>query len=195
MKMNENWIDFWVEKNLELEDAQKEIIIFGICQGRTLLINLFTMFLISIVIDFFIEGILFLLLFIPLRSFAGGYHANTKKGCFIISNVLYLFFLFLCKTAIPNSNMVYIGILVFSTVIASYAPVDSCNKRMGFMMCRKMKVRTVFVLAVEITVLLGLDFLFASNFSGIMFYVLCMVLVLQIGGVYLEKMERTRNRC
>lgn len=47
-------------------------------------------------------GILFSASFVPLRLFAGGYHANTYGRCFVISNLAYLSVLLLhmCLTNI-----------------------------------------------------------------------------------------------
>lgn len=45
---------------------------------------------ISTILSDFVSGLVFLVTFVPLRLFTGGYHATTYSRCFILSNLTYL---------------------------------------------------------------------------------------------------------
>lgn len=46
-----------------------------------------------------ISGVVFILIFSPLRMFVGGYHAQTYRGCFAVSISSFLVLLFISKMA------------------------------------------------------------------------------------------------
>lgn len=52
--------------------------------------NLLTTLIIGALLHRFIETLIFMLVFIPLRSFAGGYHCEKAESCFILSIAVYL---------------------------------------------------------------------------------------------------------
>ena len=107
-KIMENvWKEIKAAGNVDEED--KEIYLFGIYQGLIFLLNVVTALLTGIILDMFLESVLFLICFIPLRIFAGGYHAKTQFRCYVMSTVttvilLYLIAFFgnsrLCRTKI-----------------------------------------------------------------------------------------------
>lgn len=53
-------------------------------------------------------GFLYLLITIPLRVTAGGYHANTFQRCFIISNLLYATLSFILRLLHTNCTNIYL---------------------------------------------------------------------------------------
>lgn len=81
--------------NNRIENSQKELF----CYGYTLLIEVtictgFALVM-SLMLNKFAELIIFSVTFVPLRSFAGGYHADKAWKCILLSySVLLLYFLF-----------------------------------------------------------------------------------------------------
>lgn len=72
----------------------------------------------------------YLLSFIPVRLFAGGYHARTHWGCVTFTAFLYLLAL-LCVHILPTRFAVwasYIIALYSLTVMLALAPVAAVNK-------------------------------------------------------------------
>lgn len=72
----------------------------------------------------------FLLCYIPLRSFAGGYHANTNLGCTLVSACM-LCILCLFMKQYTEDWMEPAGLLCFvisGGIIFRYAPVPDKNK-------------------------------------------------------------------
>lgn len=83
--MEKYLINQLINKKIILEQ-EKEIYCFGICQLIMLLLNICTSFFISLCYGRIIEGMIFSSAYILLRSYAGGYHAKTRKKC------IYIFF-------------------------------------------------------------------------------------------------------
>lgn len=66
---------------VKAEDAK--IYIYGINQILTYVINVFSALIIGAILGVFLEITVFMAAYIPLRSFAGGYHAKTPLRCYI----------------------------------------------------------------------------------------------------------------
>ena len=65
------------EKQRVITSEDKEIYRYGVQQGWNLLLNLLTTIVIGVVCGMFWESVLFIVAYMPLRSFAGGFHAKT----------------------------------------------------------------------------------------------------------------------
>lgn len=72
-----------LKQNDTIDDEHYEICRDGLQQGLSVLLNIVTTILIGIMLNMLWQAILFTVLYIPLRSNAGGYHASTA--------LLYLF--------------------------------------------------------------------------------------------------------
>ena len=93
---------------------------------------------INIIVAVIIAGIsgewllvaLFLTIYIPLRSFCGGWHADKFWKCTIYSNVIIVIML-ICKTPVIAMNNLWLLISVFiicSICILGIAPMDTVTK-------------------------------------------------------------------
>ena len=77
-------------KNINNPNYEKEVYVYGIEIIASTLMNLLSIILLSLIVGDVKAGVIFLLFFIPLRLFAGGYHADTYGKCFVIGNVSYV---------------------------------------------------------------------------------------------------------
>lgn len=75
------------------------------------------------------EGIIIIIPFIFLRSFAGGVHAKSSKVCFIVSTILLLALIYL-SNILTNSIYICILMLFSSTSIIIFSPIENENKRL-----------------------------------------------------------------
>lgn len=104
-------------------------------------------------------SLLFLLTFIPLRSFCGGMHASTPTICTILSygiGLAIIFFSPLLGELIPYTVILYFFIL-FCIPIILFAPVDTKNKRFNLTQIRSLRIKCLFL-----TLLIGVVFIFLS---------------------------------
>lgn len=74
-----------IDENITLDNSQKEIINFGLQATLEISLNLLISILVLFELHMIKEGVVFFLVFIPLRKYSGGYHADTYIKCFIIS--------------------------------------------------------------------------------------------------------------
>ncbi len=82
-------IAFLLIKHKILDIEQRDIYIYGL---EVILLNggLVLMFLtISLLFGVMINFWAYLIFFLPIRIFSGGYHAKTSERCFVLSTVMY----------------------------------------------------------------------------------------------------------
>lgn len=106
----------------------REIYHYGIQQGIILILNIVTTLLIGIISGMIWQSIVFMLVYIPLRSYTGGFHAKTSVRCYISSIILMNVVLLVMRYSTFNT-LIY-GILMFISgiVILLLAPMENQNK-------------------------------------------------------------------
>lgn len=84
----------------------------------------------SIIIRSWEYGVLYLMLTIPLRIHGGGYHAPTRKACFILSNAIFILLLalnqLLTSLAIPISCWL---LILFASFLSIYCNTPITNRK------------------------------------------------------------------
>lgn len=86
----------WLEKNNCILEEDKALVEYGIGQGVSGLLGIVLALLIGYKMMIFVYSIIFIIAFIPLRMYAGGYHAKTRQRCAAISLIL----LIICFTGL-----------------------------------------------------------------------------------------------
>lgn len=125
-----------------VDDEDKEIYLFGFYQGLIFLLNLVTALLTGIILDMFLESVLFLICFIPLRVFAGGYHAKTQFRCYVMSTTATVIILYLVAFLQENMGVEAIALyIIASCIIWKLAPVQDKNKPLDLDEKRKYRKR------------------------------------------------------
>lgn len=109
-------------------EEDREIYEYGFQQGIILVVNIACTLLIGILMKMFLEVILFMISYIPLRTNAGGFHAKTQFRCFIYSNFLVVGILAVSKLLTGYSVLLTILGIAASTIIILLAPVEDQNK-------------------------------------------------------------------
>ena len=69
-------------------DSDKIVYLYGLSAGITILENIVITLILGYIFGNLIQTMIFLLSYVPLRSYAGGYHAKTEQVCFIFSTLL-----------------------------------------------------------------------------------------------------------
>lgn len=78
------WSTSWLCANGIVEPEKDKIYAYGMELVLSGLVNILSVLLISILLFHPIDGLLFLAAFIPLRTTAGGYHANSHLSCNLV---------------------------------------------------------------------------------------------------------------
>lgn len=170
--------DLVKSKVVEAEDA--EIYIYGINQILTSVLNVSSALIIGLIFDVFTEVAVFMAAYIPLRSFAGGYHAKTPLRCYIYS-VIMLIIVSIGMKYLYIANWVYYIILAATTIVVLVlSPVEDRNKPLDEIEQKVYKKRTMNIAAAEVMVCLALKFVGYDNLFVAVVYsfaVLCFMLV------------------
>lgn len=147
------------------EDA--EVYIYGINQILAYVLNASSSLIIGLIFGVTFEIVIFMAAYIPLRSFAGGYHAKTPLRCYIFS-VIMLIVVSIGLKYLSVSEWVYYAVLLASVLgVLVLSPVEDRNKPLDEMEHKVYKKRTVFIAAAELAVcfvfkLVRLDNLFLA---------------------------------
>ncbi|HBV67793.1 MAG TPA: accessory regulator AgrB [Clostridiales bacterium] len=140
-------------QNQIISSEDREIYAYGLKQSFILLVNIFTTLLIGFVFNKTTETIVFLAAYIPLRVYAGGYHARTQTGCYIFSVVM-IVSVFLAMEFIPWTNFICITISIVSSLIIFYlSPVEDTNKPLDAAEVKVYGKKARIILGVELGVL------------------------------------------
>lgn len=117
-----------LEQQKKFMSEDKELYRYGIQQGLNLALNILTTMIIGCLCGMLCSSVLFLLSYMPLRSFCGGYHAKTHFRCYIYSVVMITCILLVVKYLTFSALVYEILILIGVTVILLLSPVEDQNK-------------------------------------------------------------------
>jgi len=128
----------------------KELYVYGFHQGFLFLINILTIFLIGYAYGMMMESLAFLLAYMPLRSYAGGYHANTPFRCYVLSIPVIIAALAVIRSPFWNVSAAVLVMILVAVVIIVLAPVEDPNKPLDAQEKSVYKKRTIIILGVLI---------------------------------------------
>lgn len=114
-----------------IDDERYEICRYGINQLFTTILDFATILFMGFVFNMVLEGIIFTAAYIPIRIYAGGYHAKTTQRCWLFSAIMLLIILCIIKYT-PN-NPIFFWIytvlsLISCVIIWTLSPVEDKNK-------------------------------------------------------------------
>lgn len=162
---------FFYENNVIKKDDM-EIYEYGLELLLSSILQIIAVLLISVVVGKLLVTIMFLLAFCTLRTFAGGYHAETHFKCFII--LLFVYSTFLALIFFLNQDAMRIAAIVFSSfstiLVFVWAPIDSENKPLTSdekNRYRKISISIIFVqtLLIITMALFNIQIMFSVSFG------------------------------
>ena len=128
-------------QKIKLED--QELYRYGIEQGILILLNVLTALAIGLIFHCLFYVVIFSVAFVPLRSYAGGFHAKTFSRCYILSVLMLISFCVFNKISII-SKYSFIIILILSPVETKTKPLDELETKVY-------RKKTRFILIFEFT--------------------------------------------
>ena len=146
-----------------IKEEDAEIYIYGINQILTSVLNVSSALIIGVIFGVFPEIAVFMAAYIPLRSFAGGYHAKTPLSCYVFS-VIMLIVVSIGLKYLHLADWVYYAVFVAATlVVLVLSPVEDRNKPLAEIEQKVYKKRTMNIAAAEVMVCLALKFVGYDN--------------------------------
>lgn len=141
-----------VNNTIEAED--RELYTYGLKQGLILILNIATIFVVGLIFSVFWESVFFLVVYSPLRTFAGGAHARTQTRCYIFSILLIVVVLMLINFIAWTSILILCVALCAGAIIFALAPVEDLNKPLDEIEVEVYRKKTRILLLIEICVLI-----------------------------------------
>lgn len=143
--------DTLIEGNV-IKNEEKNLYLY--CFGTIIEMsaNLLATLLIGAMLHRFIETLIFMIVFIPIRSFAGGYHCEKAESCFILSISVYLSVIlsykYLYCISVYWVYAIYLADLISVFILS---PVVSPNKPLSEKGKNKNRCISIFITALYIT--------------------------------------------
>lgn len=116
-----------------ISNSELDKYIYGLEIFLSSTVEVISIILLSAILGNVVQTILFFSAFIPLRIFAGGYHADTRLRCYLVSLMVYAIFTALIGY-IPYTmrfHMIVGGVLFTLIVVCEFAPVINANKKLN----------------------------------------------------------------
>lgn len=129
-----------------ISTESKSLYTYGLQQGMQILFNLLTTIVTGLAFGMLWQSLVFTLAYIPLRAYAGGYHANTQLKCYFSSTVTLIGVLLLVKLVPWNFFICLIAAIAAGIVIFLLAPVEDANKPLDQTEIKVYKKRSRYIL-------------------------------------------------
>lgn len=127
LSISEKIADKLIDSNI-IESEDKDLYTYGFYQGFLIIFNILTAIVIGLLFKMVWERLVFLMAYIPLRSYAGGYHAKTPLRCYMFSLIIIIMVLLGIKFIHWNSIICIIVTFCAGSIIFALQPVEDENK-------------------------------------------------------------------
>lgn len=178
-------------KIIKAEDI--EIYIYGINQILVSILNIASALIIGLFFGVFLEVAVFMVSYIPLRTFAGGYHSKTPLRCYVFS-VIMLIVVSLGLKYLHIADWVYYAVDVLAIImICIFSPVEDKNKPLNAIEHKVYKRRTILITAIEFTVVLLLKLMMLDGLSISIAYSFAVLSFMLIAGKAKNRFFHTKQ--
>lgn len=140
-----------------LSYTKKSLFVYGFELFYSTFLSILSIIFLSFLLGDVIFSITFFLGFIPIRFFAGGYHAKTYASCFLSTNLAFLSIVLLSISIRDRYTILLYCIFVLSSFyIFKIAPVKNTNNPIGervYIKSKRIARKIVFTQFIMITIL------------------------------------------
>lgn len=114
-----------------IKDTDRNVYEYGFTITIELSLFVLASLLIMLHLHMFAEGILFFIIFSPLRSYAGGLHLEKYHSCLILSCLTFLGILLLVKYFCSPIYFSFIAICMLEIAVYALYPVENVNRKVN----------------------------------------------------------------
>lgn len=188
-------------QNYVMTDEDEKVYRYGYVLLCEVFLNLVIALAIGIVFSKTKEVIFFLGMYIPLRSFCGGWHADKIWKCTVISNVILLLQVYGIANIKMYLSMSGMLLVFFFNMVCIYfiSPVDTEMKKISQdeKKTYKRKIKCILVFHVIIAIIMVLSdadkFVFSLMFVYIIQNVMLLMEIIKHRKCYFRKIEKVEN--
>lgn len=130
--------NYLINENI-IKESEYEIYQYGLLVAMEMFLSLITILVLNIVLGIGYEGVVFLIVFISVRTFSGGMHLEKFYNCYFCSSLTYVACIKISKYLIlPNGLCLMVGV-VLATFTFAFTPVKQYNMDICLSEQKKMK--------------------------------------------------------
>lgn len=181
-------------KVIEDTDSDREYYQYGIEITVSSLLNIVLILSIGIITHSLFESIIFLICFVLIRQFTGGYHADTYFKCNLTFCISFIAVLILYYTTAQYLST-YISILITFVCVSVFllkCPIEHINKPIPN--SRKVVHKILAALLGAVYGAIGTALTaFSNRYGALVIYTLSLVTVLVIAAIIKERRDNNEN--
>lgn len=185
-KVSEHLTDYVIQKGM-INEEDRSVYEYGFTIAIELGIFISFCLIISISLHMVVEGILFFVIFSPLRSYAGGLHMEKFWSCFILSCLTFSVILAITNYIQIPMALSFLVLLILELAVYRMYPVENRNRDVDEDENKYFKRKLVTFLGVD--TLLGVIFMITKRSGYLQEIVLIffMVVITMLIGKYGKK--------
>lgn len=143
-----------------ISEKMAEVYEYGFMLLLSSLVETFNILLISAAMGYMVHGMIYLLCIMIIRSYTGGYHADTPFRCNVVFVVTYLLSLIIWHEVIKyraGNWLVWYALLISFVYVVINAPVQNHNKVLSVSEAEKNRKISVIIYVCCMVLMLILD--------------------------------------
>lgn len=175
-------IVFWLIKNKIIEIEEREVYIYGLEALLLNVTNIITALIISVLSNSIGHFIVFLTVFVPLRIFAGGFHAKSSARCYTYTTLIYGVTVLLVKLCplLYKNLLIQILFVAVVVVIILLSPQNSKNHSLEKKMVLRNKIISIVLIMLDSLIFFILHDFHNETASSVIIYITIVSILLII---------------
>lgn len=163
-------------------ESEEKIYFYGFQMGLELIFNLSVSILIAIKMDMLPQAAIFFIVFIPIRSYAGGFHFEKYLHCFILSVVTYVGVLELSQILTIAGEIHVVADVVFLILVWYFFPVQNIHRMIDEDEKRYFSKKLQQILVADFVLIIVLLVLKKEDLLAVVSLTLVLIVVSMIAG-------------
>lgn len=176
-----------------IREEERDVYEYGFLISLEAGLSLIVSFFIAGILHMVVEGILFFVVFIPLRSYAGGLHLDRYWSCFSLSCLTYSVILLVVRLIELPVYIVFVFFLGFELSIYCLYPVENSNRPVDAQENEYFKKRLKYFLFLDLFIASVCIVLKKDKYLLLMAATFFMVTITMILGKYKNKKSGFKN--
>lgn len=169
---------------------------YGLRQMFATILNILTMLLIGFIMGLAVPAMIYIIAYIPLRVYAGGYHASTPQRCWAFSAIM----LWIALCIVKYTPQMYFWVITTLSLIACIvvfllSPVEDRNKRLDEKEHHVYHIRAIVVMTIEAVAAILLFVFHFKQFVLVLEIAWCSLAVMLLLGKGKNVFENKKGGC
>ena len=180
----------------KIEKADKEIYHFGYILLLDGLLDTILLLIFGILIQKFVLTVVFVLVFTTTRMFSGGYHANTRWQCILVTFISCFISVEFSQRIIglfDEKLLLIVGIVICYIIFILYSPVENSSKPLDEDHIQTYKTKSLVFLSVYVFII-GFTSKYNTLYPSEILVTLLEVTLLIILGIAARQRKRVEKK-